>query len=156
MGLDMYLSGKRYMSKVFREDDEPKMNAIAALFPELKDCKGRWGDSTPVKEVQIECGYWRKANHIHKWFVDNVQGGEDDCGRYYVSREQLTELRDLCQRVLDFRHLANELLPRQQGFFFGGDEYDEWYFKDIEGTIKVIDQCLMLPEQWDFEYHSSW
>lgn len=21
----------------------------------------------------IEVGYWRKANHIHKWFVDNVQ-----------------------------------------------------------------------------------
>ena len=23
---------------------------------------------------------WRKANAIHKWFVDNVQDGVDDCG----------------------------------------------------------------------------
>ncbi len=156
MGLDMYLSGRRYMSKLFREDDEPKMNAIAALFPELEGRFGRWGDSTPVKEIRIEAGYWRKANQIHKWFVDNVQEGEDDCGNYWVSREQLTELRDVCQRVLDFKHLADELLPRQQGFFFGNTDYDEWYYKDIEHTVKIIDECLTLPLDWDFEYHSSW
>ena len=29
--------------------------------------------------IDEEVGYWRKANAIHKWFVDNVQDGNDDC-----------------------------------------------------------------------------
>ena len=156
MGLDMYLSGKRYMSKVFREDDEPKMNAIAALFPELKDRKGRWGDSSPVKEVSIDVGYWRKANAIHDWFVREVQEGEDNCGYYYVSREQLQELKAVCEEVLADRSKARELLPPAAGFFFGSTEVDGYYFQDLEQTVKIIDECLTLPEQWDFEYHSSW
>ena len=156
MGLDMYLSGKRYMSKYFNEGDPAKQNAIAELFPELKGKSGRWGDDSPVKEVKIEAGYWRKANQIHKWFVDNVQGGDDDCGYYDVSRDQLQELRNLCQQVLDFRHLATDKLPPSKGFFFGSDEIDEYYWQDLESTIKILDDALSLPEQWDFEYHSSW
>jgi len=45
--------------------------------------------------------YWRKANHIHNWFVRTVQDGQDECQRSYVSREQLQELVDLCRRVLN-------------------------------------------------------
>ena len=156
MGLDMYLTGKRYISKHFNEGDTERAEAIQKLFPELKDRKGRWGDASPVKEVKIEAGYWRKANAIHKWFVDNVQGGTDDCGSYYVSREQLEELKKLCEKVLAFRHLAVECLPAQSGFFFGGTDYDEWYFADLENTVKIIDDCLALPESWEFEYQSSW
>lgn len=48
-----------------------------------------------------EVGYWRKANAIHKWFVENVQDGEDDCGQYEVCKEQLEELLDVCKEVLD-------------------------------------------------------
>jgi hypothetical protein len=44
--------------------------------------------------------YWRKANQIHNWFVENVQDGNDDCKDYYVSRKQLEELRDTCKAVL--------------------------------------------------------
>lgn len=156
MGLDMYLTGKRYMSKMFREDDDKKQAAIQELFPELADKKGRWGDDSPVKEVQIEAGYWRKANAIHGWFVKNVQGGEDECRPHYVSREQLEELKTLCRRVLDFKHMANELLPVTSGFFFGSDKYDEYYFQDLEQTVRIIDDCLALPKDWEFEYRSSW
>lgn len=46
-----------------------------------------------------EVAYWRKANQIHKWFVDNVQKGEDDCGYYKVSKKKLEELRDLCKSL---------------------------------------------------------
>jgi len=48
-----------------------------------------------------EVGYWRKANAIHKWFVDNVQNGEDDCQRYDVTPAQLTELLVTVNTVLD-------------------------------------------------------
>ena len=156
MGLDMYLTGKRYISNTFNEGDGDKAAAIQQLFPELAGKKGRWGDDSPVKEVQIEAGYWRKANAIHGWFVQNVQGGEDKCEPHYVSRESLIELRDLCQRVIDFKHMANELLPVQQGFFFGSDKYDEYYYQDLEQTIAIINDCLELPDSWEFEYRSSW
>lgn len=46
-------------------------------------------------------GYWRKANAIHKWFVDNVQDGEDDCGYYEVSKEDLEELLSICKAIKD-------------------------------------------------------
>lgn len=156
MGLDMYLHGKRYLSKYFNKDDEQTANAIAEMFPELANKEGRWSDESPVKEIRIEAGYWRKANAIHAWFVKHCQEGVDDCGNYYVDREKLKELRDLCQRVIDFKHLANELLPTQSGFFFGGTDYDEWYYTDLANTVKIIDNALELPESWDFEYHSSW
>ena len=51
--------------------------------------------------TMTEIGYWRKANAIHKWFVDNVQDGIDDCKNYFVDPSQLEELRELCQEVLD-------------------------------------------------------
>jgi hypothetical protein len=146
MGLDMYLNAKRFLW--FKEEELAE--AIAAHFPELKDRR--------VKQVEVEAIYWRKANAIHKWFVDNVQAGVDDCGNYYVSREQLAELRDTCRRVLDFRHLAIGQLPPQEGFFFGSTDVNEFYFQDLETTAAKIDSVLQdFPaEGWEFEYHSSW
>lgn len=156
MGLDMYLSGKRYISKYFNEGDEAVAGSIQQQFPELQKMTGRFGDTSPVKEVRIEAGYWRKANAIHDWFVKNCQDGTDDCGDYHVGREQLKELRDLCQQVLEDHSLAAELLPTTSGFFFGSTDYDEYYFQDLTSTVEIIDECLGLPEAWDFEYHSSW
>lgn len=156
MGLDMYLTGKRYLSKYLNAEDEVIAENIAEQLPELKGRKSRFGDISPVKEVQIEAGYWRKANAIHSWFVKHVQDGEDECRPHYVSREQLKELRDVCQQILKKRKLAPELLPTASGFFFGSTDYDNWYFDDINQTIQIIDDALTLPDSWEFEYRSSW
>lgn len=43
--------------------------------------------------------YWRKANQIHKWFVDNVQNGVDDWRSYDVELEDLKKLLSLCKEV---------------------------------------------------------
>jgi hypothetical protein len=51
---------------------------------------------------------------------------------------------------------APELLPPQSGFFFGGTEYDEYYFQDLEKTRKMIEDVLAEPEGGDFYYQSSW
>ena len=71
-------------------------------------CKD-WQDGA-VKNVSyliIETGYWRKANAIHKWFVDNVQDGEDDCKEYYVDESKLKELLDVVNKVLDASKLVS-------------------------------------------------
>lgn len=146
MGLDMYLNAERYLWSI--GDDEEVGSNIASLVGLPNGAK--------VKTVKVEVGYWRKSNQIHKWFVDNVQEGTDDCGYYHVGRDQLKELRELCQKVIDDNDLAPNFLPTQEGFFFGGSGYDQWYFTDVEDTIKIIDDALSMPEDWDLEYHSSW
>lgn len=103
----------------------------------------------------IEVGYWRKANQIHKWFVDNVQRGEDNCAMYCVDKEDLETLKSLCEEVIKNPEKAHELLPTQEGFFFGTYEYDEWYFYDIQDTIEICKWCLNREFDW-FYYQSSW
>ena len=147
MGLDMYLNAERYLWS-HEEGDKQISENIGQLIGLPTDGK--------VKTITVEAGYWRKSNQIHNWFVANVQEGKDECQDSYVSREQLKELREVCQKVLDNNELAEQLLPTASGFFFGGTEYDQWYFNDIEETIKIIDNALLMPDQWDFNYRSSW
>lgn len=145
MGLDMYLSAKKWVD---REGDVVR-NVTQSLFPELDD-------QLPIKAVIVEAAYWRKANHIHNWFVTTVQNGKDDCGTHYVSREKLEELLLLCEQVLKRHEKGQELLPTTSGFFFGSTDYNDWYFESLEETLKQIKRCLELPLDWDFEYESSW
>jgi hypothetical protein len=103
MGLDMYL--KRSYSK-FRKND-------GTFSTNWDDCKldmfGRPNRVTFTETV----GYWRKENHIHKWFVDNVQGGVDDCKEYYVSIKQLRELRNTCFDILSKLHGTEIRVPKK-------------------------------------------
>lgn len=105
MGLDMYLEMETTFYKPFtRPDEKPKktkeetnrQKIIKMIGAENLIC-----DNLGYVSISFEVAYWRKANAIHNWFVQNVQDGEDDCKRYYVSREKLTELRDACQQVID-------------------------------------------------------
>jgi hypothetical protein len=149
----MYLNASRYLSD-FDEADVEKKEAMLKLFPELEVYLEK--DKNPVREMVAEIGYWRKANAIHNWFVQNVQDGEDDCKRYFVNREELEKLKGLCQQVLADNSLAEELLPPTSGFFFGSTEIDEYYIDDLQKTVAIIDKALALPNNWEFEYQSSW
>ncbi len=147
MGLDMYLTGNMYLSKY---TNEKLQSDISVFFNE------KIGE---VKGVEFEVMYWRKANAIHKWFVDNVQDGIDDCGTYGVAKSDLNELRNALKSALDNKDKASELLPTQGGFFFGGTDIDEWYFKSIQETYERIDFILThedIFEDIQFEYTSSW
>jgi hypothetical protein len=150
MGLDMYLHAKRYL---WSYRDESEDSAIAKQISQVAGIS----DDFEVQEIKIKAGYWRKANQIHRWFVQNVQEGQDDCGNYYVSRQHLLDLKELCVKVIADKELASTELPTESGFFFGATEYDDWYYQDLAETIEIIDKALTLDQhQWDFEYHSSW
>lgn len=115
--------------------------------------------------------YWRKANHIHKWFVENVQDTVDDCDSYIVTEEQLEDLLEICEIVLEHStlvyedeeyivnsNIAKKLLPTSSGFFFGSEEYDQWYYRDVEYTVELLKKVLA---ETDFDkemivYSSSW
>ena len=107
--------------------------------------------------VGKEVGYWRKANHIHRWFVDNVQNGVDECEPHIVTKEKLEELLKAA-KASTTPAKAKKALPTQSGFFFGGTDYDEWYFQDNADTVKILEEVLAST---DFEketvyYCSSW
>lgn len=111
------------------------------------------------KRISEQIGYWRKANAIHRFFVDKVQDGIDDCEFHReVTEEDLEELINTCHEVLDNPNLAEELLPTQSGFFFGETSYDEYYFDDLKYTIEICENALKTT---DFDtqaiyYISSW
>ena len=102
-----------------------------------------------------EVGYWRKANQIREWFAQNV--GVENCRETPLTRDILKHLRDDCLTVLANHDLAEEILPTQGGFFFGSTEYDEWYFKDLEDTVEIINK-IMKETDWDKEeiYYYEW
>lgn len=106
--------------------------------------------------------YWRKANAIHKWFVQNVQDGVDEC-QYSrpVSAEELAHLTHLCREELAASPSERgKLLTPTAGFFFGSTEVDEWYIDDLKRTVARLEAVI----QWmaknritgEFRYHSSW
>ena len=152
MGLDMYLSAKRYL---YRDADEPISDGINELLGIESDKSKRFhGASFVAKEISIEAMGWRKANAIHGWFVENCQDGKDECQESYVPREKLQELVELCQEALD--NPDAEVLEPTAGFFFGSYEKDEWYYQDLKNTIEGIERALELPDSFEFYYRASW
>lgn len=79
-----------------------RRDAISFYRQHYKTQYSEWDEKKeyPFKSLKEEVGYWRKANQIHNWFVQNVQNMVDDCGVYEVSEEQLKELLDVCRKVL--------------------------------------------------------
>lgn len=43
---------------------------------------------------------WTKANHIHNWFVNNIQDVIDNRFYYFVTEDDFLELKELCEKVL--------------------------------------------------------
>jgi hypothetical protein len=113
---------------------------------------------SPMLFVKVNVGYWRKANAIHNWFVNNVQDGVDECQESEVSAEQLDELLKLCQSLLADKSNARAMdeLPPQEGFFFGSTDLDEGYWQDIEATIDIINKVKANKNIGALYYRASW
>jgi hypothetical protein len=179
MGLDMYLNVRKYVSQTdwsrigeYREQgydkapDNPEYKLLVEEFglDGLVDNAGHGGGYITMTAV-----YWRKANAIHQWFVDNCADGVDDCKPVWVSEEKLEELYDIVCKVLANPYdqkVAEELLPTQSGFFFGATEYGDWYWEDLEYTRDSLKNLLDTHKEKstkdgrdvsiDFEYSASW
>lgn len=181
MGLDMYLTRKIYVEA---NDEHNKVKGKIELT--------QGDENTPIKvrfdKVQYiseEGAYWRKANQIHKWFVDNCQNGEDDCREYYVSKEQLEELLEACKKDIEYldsleftysdeqedfftkekfkykkyQNIEEENLnlPIEEGFFFGSTDYNEYYYRDLQDTVKMLGNLLLdHDDRIEYYYQASW
>ena len=169
MGLDMYIYKKRYLHNT--NDIELKIN-------------NKIVDVVNLNNLVFEEVYWRKVNAVHGWFVSNIQDGNDDCKEYYVSTNDFIKLVEDCKKDLEYfktldydikietnKHAItrsykiyknvdeSELnLNLIEGFFFGNNEYDSDYVKDLEDTIEIIETLLSKEDYacYDYYYQSSW
>ena len=181
MGLDMYLSKKTYVKNWAHTKPEGRHQVIVKKNGKEVDTI----DFSKVSYIEEEIAYWRKANQIHNWFVENVQDGVDNCQDHWVNPEKLEELINACKEDIEYLNsLEKELspeqedfltkekfrytifkdvdenklnLPTQSGFFFGSTEYDSYYLTDLENTIEMLEPYLDEKYAMDeFYYRSSW
>jgi len=182
----MYLERRTYVKRWSHQKPEQKYSVL------VKKAGKKDPNINPEKISYVieEVAYWRKANQIHKWFVENCVESADWHGEaVYVSRDKIKELVELCEKVLKASKLvkgmikngetykdgkwepimqpgkyikdptvAKELLPNEDGFFFGSQEYDQYYVDDLKETIKQLKPYTEDKENVfaDFEYSASW
>jgi hypothetical protein len=182
MGLDMYLHKKTYVRNWdFMTPEEKNIITIKKGGVERTDIKPE-----RISEITENVGQWRKFNALHNWFVQNLADGVDDCKELYVERKALEILLDTLKKVkrilnkaekksvsvhvgwkdgkefyedmdvYDISDKIEKLLPTTSGFFFGGTEYDEYYYEEVCSTIKLFTELLKEEGGGDFYYQASW
>tara|TARA_R100001443_G_C3354788_1_gene177684 strand:+ start:343 stop:816 length:474 start_codon:yes stop_codon:yes gene_type:complete len=157
MGLDMYMTAKYYYGGQYIEgSDQEHTLEIDGDFVENNKI-----DVNNITDISTQVAYWRKANHIHRWFVHNIQRGQDDKKEYIVPKESLEELAETCKAAIraynDNDHeKVNYLLPPGEGFYFGSTEIDQWYLKDTKYTLEICNKLLETNDDADYYYRSCW
>ena len=182
MGLDMYLSKKTYVKQWDFKKPEEQFQVTVKLG-------GKKFDGVKPERISYvteELMYWRKANQIHGWFVNNGSEILEEVS-YRLTFEDLQNLLDTCKQVLDILNKSekkviqvrsgwsggeeiysdvevfdcedevSDLLPPTQGFFYGSDELGEWYKESILETVEFLERGLPKCTEYDeFEYYASW
>lgn len=155
MGLDMYLKREHYVKNWDHNPEDKKFNITI----------NRGGKPYPIDPERIsyiteEIMYWRKFNALHNWIVNNCANGVDECQRIYMSNNDLVDLYNTLKEVSVDNDKAEELLPTTAGFFFGGTDYDEYYFDQVNRTIEELRPYIQDIHEnsfnSDFVYQASW
>lgn len=138
-----------------------------------------------ITHIEEQVMYWRKANHIHAWFLRH--SAIDDQVPIYVDRDDIELLIKDCKIVLKSlkgskkgtvtvetgwdkdgktyekvkvyteTDIAKEYLPTQEGFFFGSTLYDDGYVQDLKDTIKTLgDELKTKNTNASYYYEASW
>lgn len=87
--------------------------------------------------------YFRKVNFIFHYFEKTIGTMQDQCFAF-VTPEDIDDLINRCVKVLGNHDLAHELLPTQDGFFFGSTDYDDWYFSDVKDCLHQMKKYRKL------------
>lgn len=150
MGLDMYLEAKRYVAP-YDTQMKPMRRAIGAAIGYVPP-KAKPGHDASLLEVcgvTVRVGYWRKFGALHRWFVDHVQEGHDDCRPAYVPAECLRDLQRVCERAMDDPTCVTE--------GFNVTDTAGLDAEELAYTQEILTHAIKLQEQgWDITYRASW
>jgi hypothetical protein len=137
MGLDMYLSKKTYVKQwsFKKPEDQFKVSVKkgGVTYSNIKPKR--------VSYITEELMYWRKANQIHGWFINNTE--EIVAGiRYYVTKTDLEVLLETCKKVVEILNKTPKVTKQVVGGWKDGEEFMvdiEMYDNDVlVGFIKSI------------------
>lgn len=150
MGLSMYLEA-RFPIATHDGSNALTRRAIAEAIGYRP--KARKPNDDPglfeISGVTASVGSWGKCYPIHRWFVDNVQGGEDDCRPTYLSETTLEELEEQLDQVTDDPESTSEC--------FNLDEDETLDPGVVDDSIRIVYHARQLQQHgWDIYYCSSW
>ena len=184
MGLDMYLSKKTYVKRWKHDKKEHrhyvsvklgskvhpsiqpkriseiveeigywrKANAIHAWF--IKNCAD--GDDD-CREIYVSRSQLQELLDSVNEVLDNVvlKTGIVENGQALKDGEWEPILEE--GKYIENIDVARDLLPTEEGFFFGSTNYDQWYHMDLELTKEILDDALAEPDNTgSFYYRASW
>jgi len=127
-----------------------KANAIHRWF--VTNCQDGEDD---CREAWVSDGQIRELVELCKRLVSELKlvKGKVSTGYRYEDGKRIETFYE--GLVVANPELAAELLPAQEGFFFGATSYDEWYVNDLKQTIEMLEPELEV-QAGDFYYSSSW
>ena len=128
-----------------------KANAIHQWFVEhvqedVDDCKDYYVEKEQLEELLKTVNEVLKASELIEGDVTNGYTSKGDGKGMQPNIEKGKIIKDPT--------VAQKLLPIQEGFFFGGTDYDEYYYKTLIETKKILEEALKL--EGSYYYRSSW
>ena len=105
-------------------------------------------DTKPGEEIL----YYRKVNFLIPFFGDSMLYEEMGFILASVHKDKIKNLIDSCEIVLKDRKKAPEILPTEEGFFFGSTEYDDYYFECVQEVLNNFKELLKDFEE-DCKYY---
>ena len=91
--------------------------------------------------------YWlRKVNCLQGYFEEKYQ--TQNCIEHGFYEDDIKELKSITDKILqnkeDHDYIESNL-PPTQGFFYGSDQIDEWYFEDVKQINEIMGKILKTP-----------
>jgi len=118
-------------------------------------------DSIPYVSVKLHVADWSHAYNLWQWFAEHGETGEASFEETRISREDLQQLLEICQRLLVRRNRkeAQAALPLPPGQFKRKKEEDEYwreyFWPHVEMTVQQLGPILTNPKftkAWEFRY----
>ena len=131
MGLDMYLSAKKYF---YSKNEEV-----------AKEIGEKMGIDRPAHYVSFQAMQWRKCYKVNEWFIDRLSDNDirQECE---INREDLEKLLAQCKLSLEGKPCD-----------FEDEEDPEDLKEEMEITVKGLEKCLKdFPVEYWFTYCASW
>jgi DNA-binding PadR family transcriptional regulator len=100
----------------------------------------------------------RKANQIRGYFAKLPDFKDNDTTK--VSAKEMLGLYKILELLLkqkekdgeEANKLALKYLPPTEGFFFGSNEIDEWYWEDIQETYDALSELNLTDYTKEYSY----
>lgn len=98
MGLDQYLTGRKYLGGRYA-------------------ARPREEDGFPVEQVELAIGYWRKHPNLHGYIVNEFGPKDEATGEPIDNCQDIDLDANAIHKIIEA--IQQDTLPQTEGFFFG-------------------------------------